>query len=107
MNISRRAMIASGGAALLGGFVLFGGQRSSHAQEGKFEIQLSDAQWKKRLTPEQYAVLREADTERAGSSPLNQEKRKGVYACAGCGPLSSSATTFESGPGWPRSIGRA
>src|SRR3546814_3019071 len=79
------------------------GQRRSHAREGKLESQLSDAQGKKRLTPEQYAVLREADTERAGSSPLNKEKRKGVYACAGCGlPLYSSATKFESGTGWPR-----
>ena len=102
MNIGRRAMITGGGAALLGGFALFGGQRRSHAREGNFEIRLSEAQWKKRLTPEQYAVLREDNTERAGSSPLNKEKRKGIYACAGCGlPLYSSTTKYESGTGWP------
>ena len=65
-------------------------------------IKLSDADWKKRLTPEQYAVLREAATERAGTSPLNGEKRAGRYACAGCGlALFSSAAKFESGTGWP------
>ena len=63
---------------------------------------LSDAEWKKRLTPEQYNILRKHGTERAGSSALNHEKRKGVFACAGCDlPLFSSDTKFESGTGWP------
>ena len=63
---------------------------------------VSDAEWKKRLTPEQYAVLRKHGTERPGSSPLNHEKRKGTFACAGCAlPLFSSDTKFESGTGWP------
>jgi peptide-methionine (R)-S-oxide reductase len=63
---------------------------------------LSDAQWRQRLTPAQYHVLREAGTERPGSSPLNGEKRAGTYHCAGCDlPLFSSATKFESGTGWP------
>jgi len=63
---------------------------------------LSDADWKKRLTPEQYNILRKAGTERAGSSPLNHEKRKGTFACAGCDlALFSSDTKFESGTGWP------
>ena len=54
------------------------------------------------LTPEQFHVLREHGTERAGSSPLNQEKRAGTFRCAGCGePLFSSETKFESGTGWP------
>ena len=54
------------------------------------------------LTPEQFHVLREHGTERAGSSPLNQEKRAGTFRCAGCGePLFSSDTKFESGTGWP------
>ena len=54
------------------------------------------------LTPEQVHVLREHGTERAGSSPLNQEKRAGTFRCAGCGePLFSSDTKFESGTGWP------
>lgn len=54
------------------------------------------------LTPEQYRVLREHGTEPPGSSPLNKEKRKGVFFCAGCGAaLFSSETKFESGTGWP------
>ncbi|HWF85875.1 MAG TPA: peptide-methionine (R)-S-oxide reductase MsrB [Vicinamibacterales bacterium] len=57
---------------------------------------------KKSLTPEQFHVLREHGTERAGSSPLNHEKRSGIFRCAGCGtPLFTSDTKFESGTGWP------
>ncbi len=68
----------------------------------RFEISRSPAEWRRRLGPQRYAVLREGDTERAGSSPLNREKRRGTYVCAGCGlPLYSSATKFESGTGWP------
>jgi peptide-methionine (R)-S-oxide reductase len=63
---------------------------------------LSDADWRKRLSPAAYDVLRRQGTERAGTSPLNHEKRKGTYACAGCDlPLFSSDTKFESGTGWP------
>jgi peptide-methionine (R)-S-oxide reductase len=65
-------------------------------------LELSDAQWKQRLSPAQYDVLRNEGTERAGSSPLNAEKRKGRYHCAGCKlPLFASQTKFESGTGWP------
>lgn len=71
--------------------------------DGTFDFKhLSDAEWHKRLTPEQYYVLRKHGTERAGSSPLNQEKRKGTFACQGCDlPLFASDTKFESGTGWP------
>jgi peptide-methionine (R)-S-oxide reductase len=63
---------------------------------------LSDADWRKRLNSGQYDVLRKHGTERAGSSPLNNEKRKGTFACAGCDKLLfSSDTKFESGTGWP------
>jgi len=63
---------------------------------------LSDAQWKQRLTPAQYHVLREEGTERAGTSPLNDEKRKGTFACAGCDlALFTSEMKFDSGTGWP------
>jgi peptide-methionine (R)-S-oxide reductase len=63
---------------------------------------LSDAQWRQRLTPAQYNVLREEGTERAGTSPLNAEKRKGSYHCAGCDlPLFASNTKYESSTGWP------
>jgi peptide-methionine (R)-S-oxide reductase len=62
----------------------------------------SDADWRERLTAEQYMILRRHGTERAGSSPLNMEKRKGTFICAGCDlPLFSSDTKFESGTGWP------
>ena len=65
-------------------------------------MKLSDAEWKKRLAPDQYAVLREEGTERAGSSALNGEKRAGRYLCVGCGlALFSSSAKFESGTGWP------
>ena len=63
---------------------------------------LSDAEWKKRLTATQYAVLREAATERPYTSPLNKEHRAGTFACAGCAlPLYSSKTKYDSGTGWP------
>jgi len=68
----------------------------------RFEITRSPAEWKKRLPPARYAVLREGNTERAGSSPLDREKRRGTFVCAGCAlPLFSSATKFDSGTGWP------
>ena len=67
-----------------------------------FPFKLSDAQWRERLTPEQYRVLREHGTERAGSCALNYEKRAGTFACAGCGQkLFRSGEKFESGTGWP------
>src|SRR5215203_2962512 len=66
------------------------------------KLDLTDAQWKARLTSEQYYVLRREGTESPGSSPLNREKRQGNYHCAGCDlPLFASATKFESGTGWP------
>ena len=65
-------------------------------------LRLPEAEWKKRLTPAQYGVLRDHGTERAGTSPLNAEKRPGRYHCAGCDlPLFSSEAKYESGTGWP------
>jgi peptide-methionine (R)-S-oxide reductase len=65
-------------------------------------IEKSDAEWRARLTPEQYKVTREHGTERAGTSPLNNEKREGVFTCVCCGaPLFASSAKFESGTGWP------
>ena len=67
-----------------------------------FEVVHSDADWRKLLTPVQFAVLREAATERPFTSPLNNEHRHGTFACAGCElALFSSDTKFESGTGWP------
>jgi len=63
---------------------------------------LTEDDWRKRLTPEQFAVLRHEGTERPFTSPLNNEKRPGVFACAGCSlPLFTSRMKFDSGTGWP------
>ena len=65
-------------------------------------LNLSDAEWKKRLTPAQYDVLRHEGTEPPFTSPLNEEKHRGIFACAGCGlPLFPSTYKFDSGTGWP------
>lgn len=62
----------------------------------------SDADWRAQLTPEQYHVMRKHGTERAFTGPWWDEKRRGVYACVGCGtPLFRSETKFDSGTGWP------
>lgn len=75
---------------------------SSPAQAKDFPIQLSEAEWRKRLTKDQFYILREAGTERSFTSPLNDEKRDGTYHCAGCQNLIySSETKYESGTGWP------
>lgn len=66
------------------------------------KIEKSDKEWLDQLGPQAFKVLRKHDTERAGTSPLNAEKRQGTFNCAGCGqPLFSSDTKFESGTGWP------
>ena len=74
----------------------------SAAEKATFPVSKPAAEWRAELTPEAFRVLREHGTERAGSSPLNAEKRDGVFACAGCGtPLFTTDTKFESGTGWP------
>jgi peptide-methionine (R)-S-oxide reductase len=65
-------------------------------------VKLSKDEWRKKLPSESFHVMREEGTERAGSSPLNDEHRAGIFACAGCGlPLFTSEMKFESGTGWP------
>ena len=65
-------------------------------------FKLSDAEWKKRLSPQAYAVLRQADTESPFTSPLTDQHGRGTFSCAGCAlPLFASATKFDSGTGWP------
>src|SRR5262245_31333420 len=92
--------VAAGGAAAAI-FGLFGSRRST-AAAGKFEVTKSEAEWRRQLTPEQYYVLRDHGTERAGSSPLDKEKRKGLFHCAGCDlAVYSSEQKFDSGTGWP------
>jgi len=67
-----------------------------------FKVTHTDEEWRRRLTPEQYAVLRGHGTEAPGSCALLREKRAGTFSCAGCGqPLFASTTKFESGTGWP------
>ncbi|MDZ7661674.1 peptide-methionine (R)-S-oxide reductase MsrB [Thiohalophilus sp.] len=66
------------------------------------KISKSEAQWKRILTPEEFHILREDGTEPAHTSPLNDEKRKGTYVCAGCAlPLFTSEMKYDSGTGWP------
>ena len=70
--------------------------------EERFAVTMSDKEWKEKLTPEQFRVLREEGTERAFTSPLNEEHRSGTFKCAGCGwELFSSDAKFDSGTGWP------
>lgn len=70
--------------------------------EKTFPVTRSDAEWRQRLTPAQYQVMRGHGTERPGSCALNHEKRRGTFTCAGCDqPLFISGTKFESGTGWP------
>jgi peptide-methionine (R)-S-oxide reductase len=90
-------------AALAGLFALHRTAAAAPTDAMKIEkLVLKPEEWKKRLTPEQYAVLREEGTERAGSSPLDREKRKGTFVCAGCDlPLFTSEMKFDSGTGWP------
>ena len=101
----RRRDILLGGAAVAAlaaaGVALKWRGRASAATE-TFEVTKTPEEWRKLLTPEQYAVLREADTERPFTSPLNKEKREGTFVCAGCDlPLFASETKFDSGTGWP------
>ena len=95
------AAAAAAGAAVLG---VFAG-RGSEASAEVFQVSLTPDQWRQRLSPAQFRVLRQQGTERAGSSPLNNEHRTGTYACAGCQlPVYRSQDKFESGTGWPSFI---
>jgi len=77
-------------------------QKNKKENKETFKVTKTDAEWKEVLTPAQYYVLREAGTERAFSSPLNNNHKKGTYVCAACGtPLFLSEHKFDSGTGWP------
>ncbi len=102
--VNRRTLL--NGAAVAGVFAGIGAllstRRSSAAQGPVFEVTKTDAEWRRKLTPAQYYVLRDHGTERSGTSPLDHEKRKGNFHCAGCDlALYSSQTKFDSGTGWP------
>jgi peptide-methionine (R)-S-oxide reductase len=93
--MNRRQLLSSLGALSVGSVAM-------NASAEKFEIVKTEAEWRKQLSPEAYKVLRDHGTERAGSSPLDREKRAGVFHCAGCDlPLFASQTKFDSGTGWP------
>lgn len=98
-RVSRRACLGLGlKTAAAAGAML----SPATAYAFKFQVTMTDAEWRAKLGPDRFRILRRAGTERAYSSPLNKEKRRGIFACAGCGlPLFSSATKFESGTGWP------
>ena len=94
--MTRRSMLAGA----LGVAMTRLGQAGAEAPH--YEVEKTDADWRKQLSPQAYHVLREHGTERAGSSPLVDEHRKGTFQCAGCGlALFASETKFESGTGWP------
>src|SRR5690242_18358873 len=102
MGNRRDALIGLG--ALSGIFAAARGLFSPAAAHAamSFEVTHTEAEWQRLLTSEQFQVLRKAGTERPFTSPLDKEKRAGVFSCAGCAlPLFSSKTKFNSGTGWP------
>jgi peptide-methionine (R)-S-oxide reductase len=103
--MNRRDLIYGGAtvlAALAGTTALLRVGRSDPARAETFEVTKTDAEWRAILTDQQFAVLRQEDTEYPGTSPLLHETRKGNFNCAGCDlPLYSSQAKFDSGTGWP------
>jgi len=97
--IDRRTLMGAGMATALVGIF---GTRALFAAEQKFEVTLSDADWRKKLSPAAYDTLRHEATERPFTSPLLKEHRVGTFTCGGCDlPLFASKTKFDSGTGWP------
>jgi len=103
MSISRRFVLLGGTAfGAVAAYGILRPMRPAVAAEGEFEVTLSQEEWRERLTPEQYMILRDHGTEPPFSSPLNDEKRVGTFHCAGCDQaLFDSATKFDSHTGWP------
>jgi peptide-methionine (R)-S-oxide reductase len=100
--MTRRTIFLGTAGAIAAYVAMRFGAPTDAAPAQNFEVQKSDEEWRRLLTPAQYDVLRREGTERAGTSPLTREKRKGTFACAGCDlPLFSSDTKYESGTGWP------
>jgi len=105
MKLTRRHFLLAGAAAgaSAGALLALRIPGIAFAEQTKsFEIQKTPEEWKTILSPEQYHVLREHGTERPFTSPLDHEKRKGIFSCAGCDlPLFDSSTKFDSKTGWP------
>jgi peptide-methionine (R)-S-oxide reductase len=98
--MNRRALLLAGGAACIGGAAMLGRRPAVAAQH--FEVSLTPEEWRKRLTPAQFQILREQGTEPPWTSPLLNEHRPGVFSCAGCAlPLFNANTKFDSHTGWP------
>ncbi len=99
---TRRFLLAAGAGLAAIAFVRWPKEAGAVTEQKSFEVQKTEEEWRRLLTPAQYNVLRKHGTEYPGSSPLNSEKRKGIFACAGCDlSLFSSETKYESGTGWP------
>lgn len=97
--MNRRHFLMTSGAALGSALAT---AACAKAPARQYELTLTDAEWRKRLTPAQYATLRQGSTDYAFRSPWLNEHRAGVFTCAGCDlPLYSSKTKFDSGTGWP------
>jgi len=100
--MTRRRLLLAGGAVGLAAAVGTVWRPAAPLADQSFAVTYTDAEWRKRLSPAQYAVLRESDTERPFTSPLLHEERRGTFACAGCDrDLFASTTKFDSGTGWP------
>ncbi|MEO5578192.1 MAG: peptide-methionine (R)-S-oxide reductase MsrB, partial [Sphingomicrobium sp.] len=96
--VNRRTLFGAAALAAIG--VAFGARPA--AAPAKYQVTRTTGEWRKQLGAARYNILRQEGTERPYSSPLNKEKRRGIYTCAGCDlPLFSSATKFDSGTGWP------
>ena len=108
MELDRRTLLVTAGLAA-GSYALLGAP--GRAAKARFPLTKSDAEWRRQLGPQRFAILRRGGTERPFSSPLDTEKRRGIFVCAGCAlPLFSSAAKFDSGTGWPsffRPLGNA
>ncbi|MGP1282590.1 MAG: peptide-methionine (R)-S-oxide reductase MsrB [Parasphingopyxis sp.] len=101
MTIDRRTILTGGAIGALATLAGCNG-RADATNRGNFPVRYTDAQWRERLTPDEFRILRGHGTERPYSSPLDDEDRRGTFTCAGCGNrLFSSATKFDSRTGWP------
>jgi peptide-methionine (R)-S-oxide reductase len=102
MNHDRRLFLGLIGTTAVAGLTAYMFGRATPADAASFEIQRSPADWRRRLGDKRFHILREQGTEYAFTSPLLNEHRKGIFACAGCAlPLFSSTAKFDSGTGWP------
>jgi peptide-methionine (R)-S-oxide reductase len=102
MKFDRRGLIGAGAMGVIGATVAACGRPAPAAAAETFQIVRTPAEWKRRLGPDRYRILREAGTEAPFTSALNKEHRRGTFVCAGCAlPLFASSTKFDSGTGWP------